>query len=93
MFGIFVEGLASLHCNNYSVVTNSIKSGTTLKKCHNAIAYHKVTESVAQGTIKISKESRESNLADVLTNLWLGHDLVPYSTYPLLIHIPVWIPK
>jgi hypothetical protein len=71
MFGIPVEGLANVYCNNYSVVTNCIEPESTQKRF---IAYHKVTESVAQGTIKISKESREVNLANVLTNLWLGHD-------------------
>jgi len=38
-----------------------------LKKKHNAIAYHKVREAVAQGTIRIAKEPGLTNLADILT--------------------------
>jgi hypothetical protein len=38
-----------------------------LQKKHNAIAYNKVRESVAQGMIRVAKEDTNNNLADVLT--------------------------
>jgi hypothetical protein len=40
---------------------------SVLRKKRNAIAYHKVWESVAQGTIQIAKEDGKTNLADILT--------------------------
>jgi hypothetical protein len=68
MFGIPIEGPANIYCDNISMVDNSSKSESTLKKKHNAIAYHKVRESIAQGRIRIAQESSETNLvADVLT--------------------------
>ena len=39
----------------------------TLKKEHNAIAYHSVREAVAAGIIHITKVPTETNLADMLT--------------------------
>jgi hypothetical protein len=67
MFGIPIDGPPNVYCDNNSVVINSAKPESTLKKKHNTIAYHKVRESIAQGTICIAKEPGESNLADILT--------------------------
>jgi hypothetical protein len=67
MFGIPIDGPANVYCDNNSVVINSSRPESTLKRKHNAIAYHKVRESIAQGTIRITKEPGESNLADLLT--------------------------
>ncbi len=67
MFGVPIDGPANVYCDNNSVVTNSARPESTLKKKHNAIAYHKVREAIAQGTIWIAKEPGETNLADILT--------------------------
>jgi hypothetical protein len=67
MLGISLDGPANMYCDNNSVVTSSAKPESTLKEKHNAIAYHKVRESIAQGTIRIAKEPGETNLADILT--------------------------
>jgi hypothetical protein len=45
----------------------SARPESTLKKKHNAIAYHKAHESVAHMTVSIAKEAGEKNLVDVLT--------------------------
>jgi len=58
MFGVPLTGPANMFCDNNGVVAN---------KKHNAIAYHKVREAVAQGTIRIAKEDTKTNLADILT--------------------------
>ncbi len=42
MFGVPIEGPSNTFCDNFSVVTNSTQPASTLKKKHNAIAYHKV---------------------------------------------------
>jgi hypothetical protein len=67
MFGIPISGPANLFCDNNGVVANCTIPESTLKKKHNAIAYHKVREAVAQGTIRIAKEDSKTNLADILT--------------------------
>jgi hypothetical protein len=67
MFGIPIQGPANVYCDNQSVVTNASKPESTLKKKHNSIAYHRVREAAAAGTIRIAKEPHESNIADMLT--------------------------
>jgi hypothetical protein len=39
--GVPIDGPANMYCDNNSVVINSSKHDSTLKKKHNAIAYHK----------------------------------------------------
>jgi hypothetical protein len=56
-----------MFCDNNGVVINCTIPESTLKKKHYAIAYHKVREAVAQGTIRIAKEDTKTNLADILT--------------------------
>jgi hypothetical protein len=51
MIGIPIDGPTNAFCDNQSVVTNSVVSQSTLTKKHNAIAYHKVRESVAAEAI------------------------------------------
>jgi hypothetical protein len=67
MFGIPIEGPASVFCDNNSVVLNVTVPESTLSKKHNAIAYHRVRESVASRVIRVAKEQTETNLADPLT--------------------------
>ena len=40
---------------------------SSLKKKHNAIAYHKVRESVAAGIVQIHHIEGKENVADILT--------------------------
>jgi hypothetical protein len=72
MFGVPIDGPANVYCDNESVVLNSSRPESVLKKKHNAIAYHRVREAVAAGTIRITHESSESNIADMLTKLLDG---------------------
>ncbi len=55
MLGIPIEGPANVYCDNNSVVINSSKPESVLKKKHNSIAYHCVQEAVAANTIRIAK--------------------------------------
>jgi hypothetical protein len=64
-------------------VANCAKPESTLKKKHNAIAYHPVREAVAARTIGIAKEDGKTNIADLLTKLFFfggggGRDLKSY---------------
>ena len=67
MMGVPIDGPTNCFCDNKSVVTNVSKPDSTLNKKHNAIAYHKVRESVAQGTQRVTHEKGVNNLSDCLT--------------------------
>ncbi len=67
MFGIPIQGPSNVYCDNQSVITNASKPESVLKQKHNYIAYHRVREAAAAGTIRIVKEPHESNIADMLT--------------------------
>jgi hypothetical protein len=72
MFGIPLDGPTNMYCDNNSVVINSSHPESTFKKKHNAIAYHKVPESIAQGVVRIAMEPSDSNWADILPKTLLG---------------------
>jgi len=57
------------------VVTNSTLPDSTLKKNHNVIAYHRVREAVAAGTLQIAHVHSKSNNADLLTKPLPGPEL------------------
>jgi hypothetical protein len=75
MFGVPIDGPTNMYIDNNSVVLNSTHPESVLKKKHNAIAYHRVQEAVAAGTIRIAYEPSETNLADLLTKLMTGAQL------------------
>jgi hypothetical protein len=67
MFGIPIDNPTNVFCDNEAVTKNVTLPESTLKKKHNAIAYHRAREAVAAGTIRVAKEDGKTNLADVLT--------------------------
>ena len=72
MMGVEVDGPTNLFCDNEAVVTNTTRPESTLKKKHNAIAYHRAREAQAAGIVRIAKEDGETNLADLFTKLLPG---------------------
>ena len=72
MMGVPLDGPADVFCDNESVVTNTTKPESTLKKRHNAIAYHRCREAQAAGIVRIAHESGETNIADLFTKLLPG---------------------
>ena len=50
-----------------SVIQNTSLPSSQLKKKHNAVAYHRIRECVANGIIKLGHVSSEDNLADLCT--------------------------
>ncbi len=72
MFGVPIDGTTNVYCDNDSVCKSSTKPESTLKKKHNAIAYHRVREAVAANTIRIAWEPTHSNIADMLTKCLVG---------------------
>jgi len=72
MFGVEVSDPTVIYCDNSSVVHNTTRPESVLKKKHNSIAYHKIREAVAAGYIDIQKIKSEDNLADLLTKVLSG---------------------
>ena len=81
MLGIPMAGATSVFCDNESVVKNSTAPESTLKKHHNAIAYHCAREAQAAGIIRVAWESGDTQIGDLLTKLMPGprlRELVGY---------------
>ena len=72
MMGVPLEGHAHIRVDNMSVVLNSSKPESVLRKKSNAIAYHFVRENVANGSCRIAFEPSKTNLADLLTKIQTG---------------------
>jgi len=86
MFGVPLEGPVNTFCDNASVVTNATDPASTLKKKHNSIAYHKIREAVAAGTIRIAWVNSNKNLADMLTKPLSGPKLHGLCEKVLYLH-------
>ena len=69
MIGIPVDGPTNCFCDKKSVVTNVSKPESMLDKKHNAIAYHKVCESVSQGIQHVTHTKGVNKLSDCLTKI------------------------
>ena len=67
--GILIMGPTNVYCDNQAVASNTTLVESTLKKKHLSVCYHKVRESYAKGTVLITYEPTESNLADVCTKV------------------------
>ena len=67
MMGMPISGASLLFCDNKGVVLNTTLPSSTLKKKHNAIAYHRVREAVAAKIINIHHIDGKENVADLLT--------------------------
>jgi hypothetical protein len=66
MMGVPIDGACDVFCDNESVVKNTTRAESPIKKKHNSIAYHKARECIAAGTIRIAKEDGVTNVADLL---------------------------
>jgi hypothetical protein len=67
MFGIPIEGLTDIFCNNESVFKNVSIPESVLSKKQHSISYHAARESVAAQIVRIAKENTLMNLSDVFT--------------------------
>ena len=72
MFGIPIDGPASVLCDNKSVVTNTTAPESVLKKKHNSINYHRCREAQAVETISVAWVDTKWNLADIATKVLPG---------------------
>ena len=61
-----------MYCDNNSAVTKASYPELILNKKHNVIAYHKVREAVASGSICVGTEDSKTNIGDMLTTIVSG---------------------
>ena len=69
MFGVPIEGLTNIFCDNEAVYKNTSISESVLRKKHHSISYHRCREAVTAGAVRIAKEGTKTNLSDLLTKI------------------------
>jgi hypothetical protein len=72
MMGVPVQEPANIRVDNQSVVYNTSRPDSQLKKKSNSIAYHFVRECMAAGIGSVEYEPTNTNLADLLTKPQVG---------------------
>jgi hypothetical protein len=72
MMGVPINGPSYVYGDNMSVVTNSSKPESTLKKKSNSVCYHAVREAVAMGECLVAHIPTKKNLADLFTKVLGG---------------------
>ena len=66
MVGIPISGPTVVLCDNQGVVSNTSLPPSSLKKNHNAIAYHRGREAAAAGVFQVQHINGRDNVADIL---------------------------
>ena len=67
-----MKGASYMYDDDMSVVTNSSKPESTLKKTSNLICYHAVREAVAMGEALVAHIPTKKKLADLFTKVLYG---------------------
>ena len=75
MLGVPINDASVMLGGNQSTSTSCTIPSSNLKKKHNAIAYHRVRESVAAGVVKLFYVPSNKNLADTMTKPLNGNKL------------------
>ena len=86
MMGVPIDGPSYIYGDNMSVIHNTSKPESTLKKKSNSIAYHLVREAVAMKECLTSHIPTLKNCADFLTKTLFGkkrRDLVGSVMYDI----------
>ena len=69
MFGMPIDGPASLYCDNEAVYQNVSVPESVLNKKMHGISYHFCREAVAASIVRVAKEDTLTNLADLFTKV------------------------
>ena len=72
MMGVPIDGATRIFGDNMSVVTNTSKPESTLKKKSNSVCYHAVREAVVMGKALVAHIGTAYNLADLFTKVLYG---------------------
>jgi hypothetical protein len=95
MLGVPVNDPIIMLGDNKAVLQNTTVPSSMLKKKYNAIAYHRVQESIAGGILRSFHIPSTKNLADILTrplSRQLFHQItnaILFSHHPHTTHIPI----
>jgi hypothetical protein len=69
MMGVPINRPSYIYVDNMSVVTNSSKPESTLKKKSNSVYYHAVREAAAMGGCLVAHIPTKQNLADLFAKI------------------------
>ena len=72
MMGVPVEGPAYVYGDNMSVIYNTSRPESTLKKKANSVCYHAIRESAAMGEVITTHVPTQNNPADICTKVISG---------------------
>ncbi len=72
MMGIPIDGATHIYGDSMSVINNTSKPESVLKKKNNAVCYHTVRKSVAMGESLTAHIDGDENPADLLTKIICG---------------------
>lgn len=78
MMGLAVEKASTIFGDNQAIITNMQFPTSSIKKKHNAVAYHKIREAVAAGFVRIGHVRGNANIADILTKPLGGSEYYKY---------------
>jgi hypothetical protein len=85
--GVALNGPELMFGDNMSVVVNTTVPSSVLKKKHNAIAYHRVRESIVARIMRFAFIKSEENVSDVLTKA-LSNEKIHYLMKRWLFRMP-----
>ncbi|KAI2502389.1 Reverse transcriptase (RNA-dependent DNA polymerase) [Fragilaria crotonensis] len=72
MMGVPIDGPSFIYGDNMSVIHNTQRPESTLKKKSNSVCYHAVREAVAMGECITAHVSTHDNPADICTKIMPG---------------------
>ena len=87
MMGVLIDGPSYVYGDNMSVINNTQKPESVLKKKSNSICYHAIREAVAMGEILTMHISTGENVADLATKVIMNRPKRYYLIRKLLFHI------
>ena len=73
MMGVKIDGPTYVYCDSMSVINNTSKPDSFLKKNSNSICYHFVREAVAMKECLTTHVPTARNWADLLTKVLYGN--------------------
>ena len=87
MMVIPISGPSYIYGNNMSVIHNSSKPESVLRKKSNSVCYHAVCESVAMSESLVGHIPSKENVADFLMKVLYGHQRRFWSVIFFMIYM------
>ena len=87
MMGVPIDGPSYVYGDNMSVINNTQKPKSVLKKKSNSICYHAIREAVAMGEILTTRIPTGENVADLATKVIMNRPKRDYLVGKLLFDI------